>query len=360
MTQAIDGDPETTRQLAGKARTLKAAQARPVIVAWLFFSAFMVAAMIVIGGITRLTESGLSMVEWRPLIGWVPPLTDAEWTRVFDLYKLSPQYQQVNAWMDLQAFKTIFFWEYVHRVWGRLIGLLYALPFLAFLISGRIERRWVGRLTLLLALGGLQGVIGWWMVTSGLADEPMVSPYRLATHLSMAFLILGLLLWTALQIRAQDRPAGEPATRAIRTGAGHMLAFICITIVAGAFVAGTDAGFDYNTFPLMDGRLVPEGYWDHGLIGLTEHVPAVQFNHRWIAIATAVLTLGFVFWARPRVPQAARMPLTLLGMMVVAQVAIGIVTLLAVVPVWLGALHQGGAVLLFSVAVWTRFAVGTR
>jgi cytochrome c oxidase assembly protein subunit 15 len=335
----------------------KAARARPAVVVWLFTSAAMVAAMIVIGGITRLTESGLSMVEWRPLIGWVPPLNDAEWGRVFDLYKLSPQYQQVNGWMDLEAFKTIFFWEYVHRVWGRLIGIVFAVPLAIFLITGRIERSRLPRLVLLLGLGGLQGAIGWWMVTSGLADEAMVSPYRLATHLSMAFLIFGLLIWTALDIRAVDHPSSDRAGKSVRIGAGHILAFIALTIVAGAFVAGNDAGFDYNTFPLMDGRFVPEGYWDLGIAGLIENVPTVQFNHRWIAITTAALTLGFAVWARPRVPASAALPITLLGAMVVLQALVGIVTLLAVVPVWLGALHQGGAVVLFGLAVWTRFAV---
>ena len=335
----------------------RAVRARPAVVAWLFVNAAMVAAMIVIGGITRLTESGLSMVEWRPLIGWVPPLSEADWTRVFELYKLTPQFQQVNGWMDLEAFKTIFFWEYVHRVWGRLIGIVFALPLAVFLVAGRIERNRLPRLLFLLALGGLQGAIGWWMVTSGLADQAMVSPYRLATHLSMAFLILGLLIWTALEIRAADHPTPGTSDRAVRIGAGHLLALIALTIVAGAFVAGNDAGLDYNTFPLMDGRFVPDGYWDLGVAGLIENVATVQFNHRWIAMTTAALTLGFAIWARPRIPDGAKLPVTLLGAMVVLQAGIGIVTLLAVVPVWLGALHQGGAVVLFSLAVWTRFAV---
>ena len=335
----------------------RAVSARPAVVVWLFVNAAMVAAMIVIGGITRLTESGLSMVEWRPLIGWVPPLGDAEWTRVFELYKLTPQFQQVNGWMDLDAFKTIFFWEYVHRVWGRLIGVVFALPLAVFLITGRIERARLPRLLLLLALGGLQGAIGWWMVTSGLADQAMVSPYRLATHLSMAFLIFGLLIWTALEIRATDHPTSGTADRAVRIGAGHLLALIALTIVAGAFVAGNDAGLDYNTFPLMDGRFVPDGYWDLGFAGLAENIATVQFNHRWIAVTTALLTLGFAIWARGRVPDHMKLPITLLGAAVILQAGIGIATLLAVVPVWLGALHQGGAVVLFGLAVWTRFAV---
>ncbi len=333
----------------------KAERARPAIAVWLFASAFMVAAMIVIGGITRLTESGLSMVEWRPLVGWIPPIGDAEWQRVFDMYRQTPEYRDVNFWMGIDDFKTIFFWEYVHRVWGRLIGVVYAAPFLLFLVTGRIERAMVPRLALLLALGGVQGAIGWWMVTSGLVDEARVSPYRLAVHLSMAFLILGLLLWTALDL--VQRPAG--GTRGQRIGAGHVLAAIAITIVLGAFVAGTDAGYAYNTFPMMDGQLVPPGYWSADLGWRTpfEHVPAVQFHHRWIAILTAVLALVFVWRNRARVAEGARLPITLLGVAVVVQVALGIVTLLAGVPVWLGALHQFGAVALFSAAVWTRFSL---
>jgi cytochrome c oxidase assembly protein subunit 15 len=313
--------------------------------------------MIVIGGITRLTESGLSMVEWRPLIGWIPPLTETEWNRVFGLYQLSPEYQIVNSWMDLSAFKTIFFWEYFHRVWGRLIGIVYAVPLVLFLVTGRVERRWIVRLLVLLALGGLQGAIGWWMVTSGLADEPRVSPYRLATHLSMAFIILGLLLWTALEIRATGRPQPAASPRWARVGAGHVLAFIVVTIVLGALVAGNDAGLDYNTFPLMDGQLIPPGYWDFGAAGLLENIATVQFNHRWIAILTLVLTVGFVLKARNLVPEHVRLPLILVGGMVVVQALIGIATLLAVVPIWLAALHQAGAVILFALAIWTRFAV---
>ncbi|NQW12319.1 MAG: COX15/CtaA family protein [Alphaproteobacteria bacterium] len=367
----------------------KAARARPTVAAWLFASAFMVAAMIVIGGITRLTESGLSMVEWRPLIGWIPPLGDAEWDRVFALYQKSPEFQRVNSWMDLPAFKTIFFWEYAHRVWGRLIGVVFALPFAVFVLTGRIERALVPRLVVLFALGAAQGAIGWWMVTSGLADEPRVSPYRLAVHLSMAFLILGLLLWTALGLVSRDRASSssshsrtrsepgsslnarldpgssagdaerEKTAKSLHVGASHVLAAIALTIVAGVFVAGTDAGYAYNSFPLMDGGFVPPGYWapELGWRTVFEHVPAVQFHHRWIAVATAVLTLGFVLWARPNAPGAARPPLALLGVMVLAQVGLGIWTLLAVVPVWLGALHQGGAVALFSLAVWTLFGL---
>lgn len=333
-----------------------AAGTRPWVAWWLLANAAMVAAMVVIGGITRLTESGLSMVEWRPLMGWIPPLSEAEWQRVFALYRATPEFRVHNAWMALADFKTIFFWEYLHRLWGRLIGLVFALPFLGFLLAGRIERALAPRLAALFLLGAIQGGIGWWMVTSGLADEPRVSPYRLAVHLSMAFLILGLLLWTALELLDRGRAGTGPA---LRRAAGLVLALVSLTVLAGAFVAGTDAGYAYNTFPLMDGRLVPDGYWapELGIASLFEWVPAVQFNHRWLAVGTALVTLGFVHWALRRAPAAAVLPLRLLSVAVTLQVALGIAALLAVVPVWLGALHQGGAVALFSVAVWTRFSL---
>lgn len=333
----------------------RAAHTQPWVAWWLLANAAMVAAMIVIGGITRLTESGLSMVEWRPLMGWVPPLSEAEWQRVFALYRATPEFRVQNAWMALADFQTIFFWEYLHRLWGRLIGLVFALPFLAFLLAGRIERALAPRLAALFLLGAIQGGIGWWMVTSGLADEPRVSPYRLAVHLSMAFLILGLLLWTALELLDRGREAA--AGPALRRGATLVLALVSLTVLAGAFVAGTDAGFAYNTFPLMDGLLLPEGYWAPGLgvATLFEWVPAVQFNHRWLAVGTALVTLGFVHWALRRAPAGAVLPLRLLSVAVTLQVALGIAALLLVVPVWLGALHQAGAVALFSVAVWLRF-----
>jgi cytochrome c oxidase assembly protein subunit 15 len=335
----------------------KALRARPWVAGWLLATAAMVAAMIVIGGITRLTESGLSMVEWQPMMGWIPPLSETEWQRVFGLYKLTPEYRLHNSWMGLADFKTIFFWEYLHRVWGRLIGVVFALPFLAFLATGRIERAMAPRLATLFVLGAIQGGIGWWMVTSGLADEPRVSPYRLAVHLSMAFLILGLLVWAALELL--ERGAAEPVPEAARRGATLVLGLIALTVVAGAFVAGTDAGYAYNTFPLMDGRLVPDGYWSDelGIASLFEWVPAVQFNHRWLAVATAVVTLAFTHWAMRRAPRAARLPLRLVTVAIVVQVALGIATLLLVVPVWLGALHQAGAVVLFTGAVWTRFSL---
>ena len=324
----------------------------PPIVLWLAATSLMVAAMIVIGGITRLTESGLSMVEWRPLIGWIPPIGEAEWARVFELYKESPEYRYTNSWMTVSDFKTIFWWEYIHRVWGRLIGIVFVLPLIVFAVRGMIPRQLVKRLVVLFILGGIQGGIGWWMVTSGLADDPEVSAYRLTVHLSMAFLILGALIWTILDFNAAPR-THHPEVRKFAT---LVLVLISLTIVAGAFVAGTNAGYAFNTFPLMEGRFIPEDYWeaDYGWRSLFEHVPAVQFNHRWLAILTAIVTLIFTHWAARRIEGPARIALRLMTIAVTAQVLLGIATLLLIVPVWLGALHQAGAVALFATAIWAR------
>ncbi|WP_292882932.1 COX15/CtaA family protein [Nisaea sp.] len=331
-----------------------AAADRPVAY-WLSGVAVMVFLMIVIGGITRLTESGLSMVEWRPLIGWIPPLSEAEWYRVFSLYQDTPEFQKVNSWMTIDDFKQIFFWEYLHRVWGRLIGVAFAVPFLFLAVTGKIRRALYPRLGLLFLLGALQGVIGWWMVKSGLVDNPAVSQYRLATHLGVAFVILGALLWTVLGLL---RLPGE-GDRHLRRHAVAVLHLIALTVIAGAFVAGLDAGLIYNTFPLMNGYVVPpdyafaEPFW----INIFENPATVQFNHRVIAI----LTFAAIVWLLVRAMRSGdlaprtRLSIHALAGMSAIQVALGISTLLAQVPVSLGAAHQGGAALTFAAAVWVLF-----
>ena len=225
------------------------------------------------------------MVEWRPLIGILPPLTETEWLRVFKLYQTSPEFLQVNIDMDLAGFKVIFFWEYVHRVWGRILGLAFGIPLLFFWLSGRIPQGYGLPLLGLLALGGVQGIIGWWMVTSGLVDNPAVSQYRLATHLSMALLILVLLLWTALNLRfgRSKRPSGHAAMT---------LLLVALTIVAGAFVAGMDAGLLYNEYPLMGDGLVPVEYGENGLFDPFNNPASAQFHHRWIAVLAVLAVAG--------------------------------------------------------------------
>jgi heme a synthase len=319
---------------------------------WLFGVAAMVAIMVLLGGLTRLTGSGLSMVEWRPLMGWLPPLTEDQWVRTFALYQNSPEYLKTNTWMGLADFRRIFWWEYIHRLWGRLIGLAFVIPFAWFLIRGMIWRRLVPRLLILLLLGALQGGVGWWMVKSGLVDDPSVSQYRLTAHLGLAFVIMGALLWTGLGLCAAERRA-PPST--LYGHAVVALVFISITVVAGAMVAGLHAGLIHNTFPLMGGRVVPSDYADLAPIWLnfTENPAAVQFNHRVVAVATVVVVLSLLFRTiRSSVPPARRLPIHILAGLVLVQAALGIITLLFSVPVDLAAAHQAGALALFAAAIW--------
>ena len=311
------------------------------LVWWLFSVAGLVAIMVVIGGVTRLTGSGLSMVEWRPLIGILPPLTEAEWLRVFSLYQGSPEYQQINIDMELAGFKLIFFWEYVHRVWGRFLGLAFGLPLLFFWLTRRIPQGYGLPLLGLLALGGFQGVIGWWMVASGLVDNPTVSQYRLATHLSMALVILMLLLWTALNLRfgRSKRPSGHAAAT---------LVLVALTIIAGAFVAGMDAGLVYNEYPLMGGGLVPVEYGENGLSDPFDNPASAQFHHRWIAVLAVLAVAGL--WFSGLRKGLGRL-VHIMAAIVTGQFLLGLTTLLLGVPVWAGALHQAGAVLLLGIVL---------
>jgi len=328
---------------------------RPIAV-WLLACAGMVFAMAVIGAITRLTESGLSMVEWKPLIGILPPLSEGEWQRVFDLYRQTPEFRVYNAWMDLEGFKRIFFWEWFHRLWGQLIGFVFLLPFLWFLARGRVSRDLAPQLAGLFLLGGLQGVIGWFMVKSGLVDAPHVSHYRLALHLGTAILIYAALIRVALGILDPAPLAGwRPEAAGLRRVARWALGLAAVTIVWGAFVAGIRAGFAYNTFPLMAGHVVPPEVWNLSpwWLNAFENTAAVQFLHRALALATGavVLVLAARVWAA-RLPGRAGRVALLLGGMVVVQIALGIATLLSVVAIPVAAAHQGGALVVVGLLVW--------
>ncbi len=326
------------------------------IILWLWVSAFMVFAMAVIGAITRLTESGLSMVEWRPLIGALPPMTETEWQRVFDLYRQSPEYQLKNSGMALNQFKNIFFWEWFHRLWGRTIGLVYGLPFCWFLLRRQIPTGYHGRLWLLLALGGLQGVIGWYMVMSGLVDRPSVSHYRLALHLGAATLIFALLVHTAVRIGQIGTPL--PTTIAPPSLIAHGwfgLVLVAITIAWGAFVAGLDAGLFYNTFPLMNDSWLPTEIYDVRplWLGLIDNPALVQFTHRYLAMFTALVLaiLAIRGWRTLTLPLAARQLALLVGAMALVQTGLGIATLLSQVMIPLAALHQAGALTLLALLI---------
>lgn len=335
---------------------------RMAIAGWLFALAAAVFAMICIGGITRLTESGLSMVEWRPLIGIIPPMSDAEWNRVFQLYRATPEYQFINAGMDLAAFKAIFWWEYIHRAWGRLIGLLYIVPFAYFLWKGWLTNRLAWRLAGLLVLGGLQGVIGWWMVKSGLVDRTDVSQYRLAIHLVFALVILALLFHLALSLVIPP----NRRVRVRRSLAGHAwltVGAILVTVISGAFVAGMKAGLIYNTFPLMGDRLIPAEYAHMTPFWLNwfENPAAIQFNHRLLASGTFLLIAAL--WWRCRTAHLNRTALvavTILITLACLQFALGVLTLLTNVPLPLAATHQAVAVLLFVSAIGTAFSLRPR
>ncbi len=323
---------------------------------WLLICCTAIAMMVVIGGITRLTESGLSIVRWEPISGVLPPLSQEDWVRLFDLYKATPQYLEVNAGMSLEAFKGIFWWEYIHRVWGRMIGVIFAVPLIWFLATGKIAPRLRLPLLGLLCLGGLQGFVGWWMVASGLRDEPAVSPYRLATHLSLALIIYGLTLWLALGLLGAARQSASVGLRQARLN----LALIALTIVAGAFVAGNDAGLIYNEFPLMGDGLIPDDYRKPDVSWLAnafESHAAVQFHHRVLGIATIASILIWRFrLLRGNWRDAVADGVTWAALL---QVGLGIATLLAGVPVWLGAAHQAGAVLLLTLAIWAVWRAGT-
>ena len=335
---------------------------RTAIATWLLISAGAVFAMICIGGITRLTESGLSMVEWRPLIGMIPPLSEVEWQRVFALYQTSPEFQLINSTMDLAEFKNIFWWEYTHRLWGRLLGIIYGLPFAFFLLKGWLTPRLTWRLAGILALGALQGIIGWWMVRSGLADRPDVSQYRLTIHLIVALIILAGLFYLALSLLIHP----NRRVRVRRSLFGHAWIAVgaaLLTIVSGAFVAGTDAGLIYNSFPLMGERLIPAeyGHLQPFWLNWFENPAAIQFNHRVLAIVTFVVVLALWWRARSAsINRVALVAVTVLITVACVQVSLGIATLLTNVALPLAAAHQAMAVLLLLSALGTAFTLRPR
>ena len=318
---------------------------------WLFGVSAMVLGMIAVGGLTRLTESGLSMVDWRPLMGVVPPVGDTAWNAVFDQYKAYPEYQKVNAGMTLSDFKFIFYFEYGHRVLGRLIGLVFALPALYFGLRGAFSSAFRNRILVLFFLGGLQGVVGWWMVKSGLVDRPDVSHYRLTTHLGLAVFLYIALLWTAFR-HARGKKEYDWSKGA--TWVGGLLFMVYCTLLSGGLVAGLNAGAQYNTFPLMGGKWIPDGLFirEPWFSNLTENLVTVQFNHRYLAITTATLILSFVVRKWSVVTRKQRKALLAMAFAVALQVSLGISTLLTVVWVPLASMHQMGGILLISSLVW--------
>jgi heme a synthase len=334
-------------------------QARPAAIAnWLLFVALLVFGIVVVGGITRLTESGLSITEWRPITGALPPLSDAAWAAEFEKYKQIPEYIEINgpAGMTLAQFKFIYFWEWVHRLIGRLIGIAFALPFLWFWFRRAIPAGYLYRLLALFALGGLQGTIGWWMVSSGLAERTDVSHYRLAAHLLTALFILGGLVWTALDLKAlAHEPAAKPAKL---TGfAFAVLAILGIQLLLGAWVAGLNAGYVSSTWPLMNDRFFPEGVdWARGAVQAAVNDPFLtHFLHRWWAW---VAVIALIMLARRTKAAGARPASIAIHSAFGVQILLGIGTVLSGMNIVLAVLHQAVGALLVASAVWGAHAIG--
>jgi heme a synthase len=320
---------------------------------WLFAVAALVVAMVLVGGATRLTESGLSITEWKPVMGAVPPLGEAQWQAEFEKYRAIPQYRALNRGMSLDAFKAIYWWEWTHRLLGRVIGIAFLLPFLWFLWRGWVAPGLRARLWFIFGLGALQGAVGWWMVASGLADRIEVSQYRLATHLVLACAIYVVMIWTALRLY-DDRPIASPPAR-IRASAIGLLVLVLVQIYLGALVAGLRAGMIYNTWPLIDGAFVPDAsrlfFSMPAWRNFFENTLTVQFDHRMVAYALWLLSAGHVadvLWSGRRGP--ALVGALTLFIAVTIQAVLGIVTLLHQAPLALAMLHQAMAMVVLTVA----------
>ena len=335
------------------------AVSRPRAIAnWLLVVAALVFLMIVVGGITRLTESGLSITRWQPVSGTIPPLNEADWQREFNLYRESPQYQLINRGMTLADFKFIFFWEYIHRLLGRVIGLAFALPLLWFAVKRAIPGGYGWKLVGLLALGGLQGAIGWWMVASGLVDVPEVSHIRLAVHLLTALAIFGALIWVALDLRALARSPGAPPARLTLTGI-WALCLLFLQMLFGAYVAGLEAGYAFNSWPLMCDEFYPRAAeWMQPMLrNFVDNPVTVQVVHRWLAfVAAAVIgLLALRAWQ-----QGDKLNGGVLAVAVLLQIQLGILNLLTGVELWIGVAHQGMAALLLGALLVTGHKLGQR
>lgn len=351
----------------GKAATAAAApthkrEARGAIALWLLLLALLTAAMVLIGGLTRLTDSGLSITEWAPVMGAMPPLSEADWQAAFTAYQSTTEFQEQNNWMALADFKPIFWWEWGHRFLGRLIGMVWLAGFLFFLAAGRIPAGWTGRLILPGVLGGLQGAVGWWMVASGLTGRLDVASYRLALHLGLAFVIFMVLLWLALKVRLDDVTLLKARRRrlpALMGVAGALTALVFLQILAGALVAGIDAGRGYVDWPLMQGQFLPTESFD--LVPLWtnffENPALVQFIHRMLGYF--VLALGLIFALRcGRSGHGATRNLgRWTGVAILAQVVIGIITVMHGSPLDIALFHQAGALVVVAMLVRTKFEI---
>ena len=330
---------------------------------WLFVIAGMIALMVLVGGLTRLTGSGLSITEWRPVTGAIPPLSDADWQAEFARYQGTPQYDLLNRGMGLAAFKTIYWWEWTHRLLGRLIGVVFAVPFLAFLWQRRIDRALAGRLAVMFVFGAAQGALGWWMVQSGLVEARVaVSQYRLAAHLGLAIILFGYIFWTALEVVGARRTVVARASQ-FRSRMLVFAGLIFVQMLLGAFVAGLDAGQAFSTWPTYAGAWIPSGLYDLSpwWINHFENHALVHFQHRMLGYVVAAAAIWIFLSVRSIGPDK---PLRLAGAHVVAltaiQIALGVVTVVSGVALPLAALHQIVALALFASALWWGYALGQR
>ncbi len=323
------------------------------VATWLLFCAAVILGMIVLGGVTRLTNSGLSMVEWKPLVGIIPPLSEPAWQEMFDKYRQFPEYQKVNRGMSLEAFKSIFMYEYLHRVLGRLIGLLFFIPLVYFAARGRIRQGLLPKLVLLFFLGGCQGLLGWYMVKSGLVDNPRVSQYRLTAHLGLAVAIYAYMLWLAFDLLFRGRAV--TGSRPFAGSSRVLVGLVYLMILSGGLVAGIRAGFAYSTWPLMGDTFIPRGLYagTPAWLDMFEDITTVQFNHRMFAYLLVVFIAVFATLVyRSGQGGRARLAMTLLLVTLAVQVMLGISTLLLHVPVALAAAHQCVAMLLLAAALF--------
>lgn len=326
------------------------------IALWLISVAALIFAMVILGGATRLTGSGLSMVEWAPIMGTIPPLNEQEWQDTFNKYQQFPEYQKKNLHMNLDEFKGIFVFEYSHRMLGRFIGLAFLLPFLYFLFHKRLRPTLMPKLIVMFVLGGLQGLLGWYMVKSGLVSDPHVSQYRLAAHLSAALLIYAYILWVAWGLlRPHPRNGWVRGVESLRRHSKIAMSLIVLMIISGAFVAGTRAGLGFNTFPLMNGAVIPEGLFSMSpfYLNFLENPTTIQFDHRIIAYVL-IFYIPFVWYKSSKFPlnQKSHMAFHLLLITFIIQIILGISTLLMEVPVSLGILHQAGALLVLTAMLY--------
>lgn len=328
-----------------------AVRTRRQIAIWLFCLCGFIALVVLVGGITRLTDSGLSITEWKPVTGVAPPLSPQAWQDEFAKYQVTPEYRQINKDMSLDAFKAIYWWEWGHRLLARLSGLVFLVPFVYFWASKKLSRAELPKFILLFVLGGAQGALGWYMVKSGLSVRVDVSQYRLAAHLGLAFLVYGYGFWTGLEYWKLP-VRGAPTAFWLRAGSVVLCAAVFLQILLGALVAGLDAGLTYNSWPLMDGRWVPSGLTqlDPVYLNIFENIVTVQFNHRWLAAGILALTL-LLYGGSQRGEPYHRAISVVLGV-VLGQFILGVWTLLAVAPLALGAAHQMGALINFSAALW--------